>query len=302
MSDVERTRPAPTISMTGDTSDTPHEDEAAMNQTAHDSDLRTVTSADGSTIAYQTFGRGTPVILIGGAFNDRATMLALAATLAPHVTAVVYDRRGRGDSTDDAKPGEFAVDREVEDLAALIEGLGGRVSLFGHSSGGVLALEAVTRGLPVDKVAVYEPAYIIPGSRPVPPAEAFDRLKDLVAKGDRDGAAGLFLEEHVGVPGQVVAGMRAGEGWGYMCAQALTLPYDVAICGVGGGIPAERLAALEIPTLAVYGDQTSESLQAATKAVADAVPGTRLVVLEGQDHGVLHHPEALYPALAEFLA
>jgi pimeloyl-ACP methyl ester carboxylesterase len=87
-----------------------------------------------------------------------------------------------------------------------------------------------------------------------------------------------------------------------MCAQALTLPYDVAICGVGGGIPADRLAALRVPTLAVYGDQTPEYLQAATMAVADTVPGTRRVVLEGQDHGVLRHPEALYPALAEFLA
>jgi len=273
-----------------------------MNQNAHAGDLRTVTSADGSTIAYQTFGQGAPVILIGGAFNDRTTMFALAETLAPHVTAVVYDRRGRGDSTDDSTPGQFAVDREIEDLAALIEALGGRVSLFGHSSGGVLALQAAMRGLPVDKVAVYEPAYIIPSSRPVPPADAFDRLKEFVAKGDRDGAAGSFLEEQVGVPGQMVAGMRAGEGWGYMCAQALTLPYDVAICGVGGGIPAKQLAALQVPTLAVYGDQTSESLQAATKAVADTVPGTRHVVLEGQDHGVLHHPEALSPALAEFLA
>ena len=273
-----------------------------MSETPHDDDLRTVTSADGSTIAYQTSGRGAPVILIGGAFNDRTTVLALAAALATQVTAVVYDRRGRGDSTDASKPGEFAVDREIEDLTALIEGLGGRASLFGHSSGGVLALEAAMRGLPVDKVAVYEPAYIIPGSRTVPPEEAFDRLKDLVAKGDRDGAAASFLEEQVGVPGSAVAGMRASEGWGYMCAQADTLPYDVAICGVGGGIPADRLAALRVPTLAVYGDQTPESLQAATKAVADTMPGTRCVVLEGQDHAVLRHPEALAPTLLEFLS
>lgn len=273
-----------------------------MNETTHDSDPQTVTSADGSTIAFQTFGQGAPVILIGGAFNDRTTMLALAATLAPHVTAVVYDRRGRGDSTDNSKPGEFAVDREIEDLTALIHQLGGRASLFGHSSGGVLALEAAMRGLPIDKVAVYEPAYIIPSSRAVPPPDAFDRLKDLVAKGDRDGAAASFLEEQVGVPRQVVEGMRAGEGWGYMCAQALTLPYDVAICGVGGGLPAARLAALRLPTLAVHGGQTSESLQAATKAVADTVPTAQHVVLEGEDHGVLHHPEALAPTLTEFLA
>jgi pimeloyl-ACP methyl ester carboxylesterase len=268
----------------------------------HNDGPRTVTSADGSTITYQAFGRGAPVILIGGAFNDRTTMLALAATLAPHVTAVVYDRRGRGDSTDDSKPGEFAVAREIEDLAALIEALGGRASLFGHSSGGVLALEAANHGLPVGKVAVYEPAYIIPAARPVPPPDSFDRLKDLVAKGDRDGAAGLFLEEQVGVPARAVAGMRAGEGWGYMLAQAATLPYDVALCSVDHGTPAERLAALHVPTLAVYGDQTSEFLQAATRAVAAAVPGTRLVVLEGQDHGVLHHPETLLPPLTEFFA
>ena len=272
-----------------------------MTEHKHREDLRTVTSADGSTIAYQTAGQGAPVILIGGAFNDRTTMLGLAATLAPHVAAVVYDRRGRGDSTDRAKPGEFAVEREIEDLEALIEGLGGRASLFGHSSGGVLALEAAMRGLPVDRVAVYEPAYILPSARPVPPADGFDRLKDLVAKGDRDGAAGMFLEEQVGVPAQMVAGMRAGEGWGSMCAQALTLPYDVAICGVGGGLPA-GLATVRVPAVAVYGDQTQDFLRAATKAVADTVPGTRLVVLEGQDHGVLRSPEALFPTLADFLA
>jgi pimeloyl-ACP methyl ester carboxylesterase len=273
-----------------------------MTQNAQAGDLRTVTSADGSTIAYQAFGQGAPVILIGGAFNDRTTMLALAATLAPQFTAVVYDRRGRGDSTDDAKPGEFAVDREIEDLAALIDGLGGRASLFGRSSGGVLALEAATRGLPVEKVAVYEPAYIIASARPVPPADAFERLTDLVAKGDRDGAAGLFLEEQVGVPAQMVAGMRAGEGWGYMCAQAHSLPYDAAVCAVGGGFPAERLAALRTPTLAVHGDQTYGYLQASTEAVADTVPDARHVVLAGEDHGVLAHPEALLPALTDFLA
>jgi pimeloyl-ACP methyl ester carboxylesterase len=261
--------------------------------------MNTVASADGTTIAYQAFGKGAPVILIGGAFNDRTTMLGVAGVLAPRFTGVVYDRRGRGDSTDNARAGRFAVEREVEDLAALIDRLGGRASLFGHSSGGVLALEAALRGLPVDKVAVYETPYIPPGERPAPPPGSADRLKALVEKGDPDGAAGLFLEEQVGVPAETVDQMRAGDGWGYMLAQAHTLPYDVALTS---DVPADRLGALGVPLLAIYGDQTWNWIKVATRAVAAAVPGARCEVLAGQDHGVLHFPEALRPALTGFLA
>lgn len=261
--------------------------------------IQTVTSADGTTIAYQAIGDGPPVILIGGAFNDRTTVAGLAAAIAPELTAISYDRRGRGDSTDKAGHGDYTVAREIEDLAALIDQLGGTVGLFGHSSGGLLALEAVLHGLPIGKVAVYEPSYITDGTRPQPPADLMDRLKDLISNADTDAAAALFLQEQVGVPAPIVNDMRTGPVWGFLNSLAHTLPYDVALSGPER-FGASRLAMIDIPTLAINGDQTEDWLQAATRTVADTIRGARHHVLAGQDHGVLHDPEALRQLLTDF--
>src|ERR1700758_496625 len=122
--------------------------------------VKTVISADGTPIAVERTGSGQPVILIGGAFNDRSTVAGLAGVLAGEFTAVTYDRRGRGDSGDAAS---YAVEREIEDLAAVISYAGEPASVFGHSSGAILALEAASRGLAVSKVAVYEPTYVVEG-------------------------------------------------------------------------------------------------------------------------------------------
>src|SRR5690349_9339311 len=119
--------------------------------------FETVTSADGTPIAFDRTGDGTPVILVGGAFNDRTTVAGLAATLSPDFTAIAYDRRGRGDSGPGAV---YSVEREVEDLAALIDHVGGSAAVFGHSSGAVLALEAAARGVAMTSLAVYEPPYV----------------------------------------------------------------------------------------------------------------------------------------------
>src|SRR6266508_2492662 len=124
--------------------------------------MRTVTSADSTTIAYEQTGDGPPVILVGGAFNDRTRVAALAAELAPALTAICYDRRGRGDSGDAAG---YAVEREIEDLAALVEHAGGEAAVFGHSSGAILALEAARQGVAMRKLVVYEPPYVMDDSR-----------------------------------------------------------------------------------------------------------------------------------------
>jgi pimeloyl-ACP methyl ester carboxylesterase len=116
--------------------------------------MNTVASPDGTTIAYDQSGEGPPVILVGAAFNDRQTTAPLAAALAPHFTAVSYDRRGRGDSTDTAP---YAIEREVEDLGSLIGALGGSANAFGHSSGAALALEAAASGLAISGLAAFEP-------------------------------------------------------------------------------------------------------------------------------------------------
>jgi pimeloyl-ACP methyl ester carboxylesterase len=258
----------------------------------------TVTSADGTPIAVERAGGGPPVILIGGAFNDRSSVAGLAAVLAPRFTTVTYDRRGRGDSGDSAT---YAVEREIEDLAAVIGYAGGSASVFGHSSGAVLALEAAQRGLAIDKVAVYEPTYI-DGTRARPADDLADRLRALIDQGRRDEAAALFLTEAVGLPAEIVDGMRASQMWGWFTGLAHTLPYDVAVCGPGMVLPAGRLAVIKVPVLAVGGGASPPWLPAAARAVAAAVPGGRYVTLEGQDHGVLNQPDALGPLLIGFLA
>jgi pimeloyl-ACP methyl ester carboxylesterase len=264
--------------------------------------LETVTSADGTTITLERYGQGPPVILIGGAFNDRTTVAGTAATLAPRFTAVAYDRRGRGDSSDADAENGASVEREVEDVAALIDHLGGSASVFGHSSGGNLALEAAERGLPIDKLAVYEPVFILDGTRPRPSPHVLDRLQALVRAGRRDDAAALFLTEQVGVPEEMVGAMRASESWPWMTAIAHSLPYDVAVCGPGLVLPADHLATIRVPTLAVDGGDSPDWMRLATQAVADAIPGARYATLEGQDHSVLNQPEALRPVLVDFLA
>jgi pimeloyl-ACP methyl ester carboxylesterase len=267
--------------------------------------VEAVTSADGTRIALERTGSGAPVILIGGAFNDRSTVAALAATLAPSFTAITYDRRGRGDSTNNDR--EFDVDREFDDLAAVIERAGGidqpggMASVFGHSSGGVLAIEAALRGLPIERLAVFEPSYIPASARPQPGVDLYQRLVRLIGQDRRDDAVTLFQTEAVGLPAAMIEDMRASDFWAWFTGLAHTLPYDVALHG-DYEPPAGRLAGLRIPVLAMDGAQSPQWIRTGTRTVADAVPGGRYVTLDGQDHGVLHHPEALRPGLSAFLA
>jgi pimeloyl-ACP methyl ester carboxylesterase len=257
-----------------------------------------VTAEDGTTLAVDGVGTGSPLILVGGAFNDRSTVAGLGAELAGTHTVITYDRRRRGASDD--KAADYVVANEIDDLAAVIAHVGGRASAFGHSSGAALVLEGAMAGLPIDRVAVYEPPFSADENLPRPSADAFDRLRALVADDDRDAAAELFLTGFIGVPEQVVAGMKSGPGWGFMTDKAPSLPYDVLVCAPWDSIPADRLAALSSPVLAVYGDRTAPGLAAATRAVAETVPGAELVVIEGEDHAVLQRPAVLAPILARF--
>lgn len=251
--------------------------------------MSTVTSADGTTIAFERTGAGPAVILIGGAFNDRTTVADLGKALASNFTVYFYDRRGRGGSGDAP---EHSSQREVEDLAAVIEHAGGKAHVFGHSSGAVLALEAARQGLPIGKVVVYEP--------PFAPhlAGLLDRLRVLVKEDRRDEAAAVFLTEAGGAPAEMVAGMRAGPMWGWFTGLAHTLPYDVELCVT---VSIESLATVSNPVLAIGGGDSPPSLTEPPKAVAATIPGARHVTMHGHDHGVLHYPGELAPVLAEFL-
>ncbi|WP_410621235.1 alpha/beta fold hydrolase [Amycolatopsis sp. cmx-8-4] len=253
-----------------------------------------VTSADGTTIAYDQRGTGAPVILVGGAFNDRTTVAGLAEVLAADFTTIAYDRRGRGDSGD---TGPYAVEREIEDIAALIAEAGGTASVFGHSSGAVLALEAAGAGLAIEKLVAYEPPYATDAeSRP----DVTEKVAAQIAAGDRDGAAATFLEV-AGTPPEVIEGMKRAPVWDWFTSLAHTLPYDLTICGPGARPRKDHLARITAPTLVIGGGASPEKLQSGARVAASAVPGARHETLPGQDHGVLQHPESLRDLLVGFL-
>lgn len=256
-------------------------------------------SKDGTTIAFDRSGEGPPIVLVGGALADRSAATELAAHLAPSLTVIAFDRRGRGDSGDTAP---YAVDREVEDIESLILAAGGKAYVLGHSSGAVLALElARTHPDRITKLALYEPPFIVDGSRSLLPADYVTHLDDLVAAGRRGDAVEFFMTTAVGVPADVVAGMREQPFWSSLESTAHTLAYDGTIMEDtmgGSSAPLRRWASVGVPTLVMDGGASPDWQRHAVRALADVLPDARHQTLEGQDHGPAS--EVLAPALVEF--
>jgi pimeloyl-ACP methyl ester carboxylesterase len=257
-----------------------------------------VISKDGTPIAYERTGSGPPLLFVTGALGYRSFSYSrqMVEALAKDFTVINYDRRGRGDSGD-TKP--YSVQREVEDIAALVkDGAGGPPFVFGLSSGAALALEAAAGGVPIRKLAVYEPPYMVGEPKDRPPPDYRERMERLIAEDRRDDAVKLFMRT-VGVPGFAVAIMRLFPFWKGFRAVAHTLPYDAAVMA-GFELPKARLAAITVPTLAVSGEKSPPTLQAAASAVAEAVPNAHLRSIPKQNHGV--KPAAIAPVLREFFA
>jgi pimeloyl-ACP methyl ester carboxylesterase len=246
--------------------------------------METLRSADGTRIAFDRRGSGPALLLVGGAFSDRSWQgdVAVAEALADTVTTVVWDRRGRGDSGDEART--YAPEREIEDLAALADAVGGRPAVFGNSSGGALALRAAAAGVPMTCLAVYEAPYVPLGRPDAPPSDHRERLRELVGAGRPEDAARYFLRRVMGVPAPFLALMRLTSGWRRAVALAPSLPYDAEVMG-DFSLPAD-FARITVPTLVLGGAKSPGKLRAAVTAVADAVPGARSELLPKQNHGI----------------
>ncbi len=266
--------------------------------------MRTVKSKDGTHIAFDQSGQGPAIILVTGASATRADTASLASALAPYFTVFAYDRRGRGDSGDTAP---YAVEREVEDIAALIDEAGGSAFLFGHSSGAVLALEAA-RQLPgkVTKLAVYEPPFIIDDSHPHAPPDFASHLSELVSSGRRDEAVETFMA-FVGTPAEMITQMRQSPMWPHLEAIAHTFAYDATIVqDTQRGDPSSlrKWASTTVPTLVLDGTtflgqaEPHAFMRHGADELASVLPNARRRILDGQDHGPTN--EALVPALREF--
>jgi pimeloyl-ACP methyl ester carboxylesterase len=262
--------------------------------------MNTVPSEDGTSIAYDQTGEGPPVILVAGALGVRSEpmMTGLAAALAPQFTVYTYDRRGRGDSGDTAP---YAVEREIEDIDALVDEAGGSAFVYGISSGAVLALEAAASGLDIAKLALYEPPFIVDDSRPPVPDDYVAQLEELLAADRRGDAVELFMTKAVGVSDEFIAQMREDPSWAAMEEIAHTLPYDGTIMGEtmsGIPLPTDRWADATLPTLVMAGEQSPPFLHNGTEALKDVLPDAQHRTLDGQEHDV--DPEALAPVLEKY--
>ena len=258
--------------------------------------MGTAISADGTAIAFDRFGEGPPVIMVVGAFNTRSTTEPLARALEQRFTVFNYDRRGRGDSGD-TEP--YAIDREIEDLDALVVEAGGSASVFGYSSGAVLALKAAASGLAITKLALYEPPFRADDSYPALPGDLAEQLAKLVSAGRRGDAVELYQTRAVGIPEELVAQLRHAPFRPSLEALAHTLVYDATIIG-DLSLPTELIASIVAPTLVICGERSSPFMRSAAQAVAATLPNGRLCDLAGQSHDI--SPEATAPVVAEFLA
>lgn len=260
--------------------------------------MATVTSRDGTSIAYERSGAGPSLILVDGALCSRAfgPMRPLAEQLAPHFTVYAYDRRGRGESGDTAP---FAVEREVEDIDALIHQAGGKAFVYGISSGAILALEAACQ-LPdhITKLALYEPPFSIDEQSIARFMDYRTQLGAVLAQGRRGDAVELFMRL-VGASDEGVAATRQSPAWPQFEAVAPTLAYDAADMG-DSAVPTERAASVMIPTLVMDGGASFPFMPIAAQNLANAMSHAQRRTLEGQTHDVA--AEALAPVLVEFFA
>jgi pimeloyl-ACP methyl ester carboxylesterase len=267
--------------------------------------MQHVISADGTQIAYDQVGQGPAVVLVDGAFchRDFGPMKPLAARLADRYTVYYYDRRGRGDSGNTAP---YRVDRELEDLRAVVELAPEVPYMYGVSSGAALALLAVGQGLPVRKLAVFEPPFALDGTHVPDPLDYRERIVTLLAADQRDDAVKLFMKV-VGVPAFGVFMMRLLPNvWPKLRAVAHTLPYDLAALGDtqrGGPLPQElrdTYARIASPTLALAGGKSPAWMHHNGKTVAQNVRSGRFQVVLGQTHNA--SAKAMAPVLREFFA
>lgn len=255
----------------------------------------TVTSTDGTTITVDRCGSGPPVVLIGAGPTNRYNTMGLAALLGEQLSVFNYDRRGRGDSGDTPP---YTVNREFEDLAAVLDLAGGNAAVYGTSGGAIWALEAAVRGIGITSLVLWEPPYILDDETTrIRPTGYAEKVAKLVNDGHPGDAVELFFTEAIGLPAEYIAPMREGEFWAQMEATATGLTYDAELIG-DFALPAQRLSAITVPTLVIDGG-TIPWISHTADAVAAAVPSAERRTLTGQPHNVAD--DAMAPVVIDFV-
>jgi pimeloyl-ACP methyl ester carboxylesterase len=261
--------------------------------------METVTSRDGTTIAFHSTGDGPAVVLVAGALGTRGSGPGQLEVLlaAAGFTAYGYDRRGRGDSGDTPP---YAIEREIEDLEAMIGAAGGTARVFGMSSGGQLALRSA-RALPqIHRLAVYEPPIIVDDSREPLPDDYVERLDAATGAGRPGDALTIFMTDAIGLPGPMLDQMRGSPMWPALEGVAHTLAYDGRVVGesMSGHPLGAEWGEVAAPVLVVTGGASERFMREGGEALAAALPNASCQVLDGQDHNV--DPKLLAPLLIDF--
>ena len=257
--------------------------------------MENVRSSDGTTLAFDRLGAGTPVVLVSGASTARAIHTELAGLLASDFTVFNYDRRGRGDSGDTLP---YAVEREIEDLDAIINAAGGSAAVFGSSSGAVLVLRAAAAGSPITKLALWEPPFMVDPDDARHQQQYVVELGRLLEADRRSDAMALFMKT-VGLPDEMIAGMQQAPFWPGMEAIAHTLAYDASIMG-DSTVPIDLISSVKAPTLVLNGTETGAWSASSAAAIIGVLPDPTHRVLEGQSHAVAW--DVLAPVLKAFFA
>ncbi len=258
--------------------------------------MKTTRSKDGTTLAYDVYGSGPALIYITGAscFRSFKPVLDDAREFAKEFTVYNYDRRGRGDSGDTPP---YAIEREVEDIEAMIDAAGGKAHLYGHSSGAVLALEAALRlGGKINRVVMYDPSYVHDEAEKVTYGQLSQRVQKLLDDGKNKEAMRTFLKG-IGMPSFFVWLLPLFPGWKTMAALAPTLAYDIAL--TRDLPPVERAARVSVPTQILVGEKSPAGIHDVANRLTQAIPNARFERLAGQDHMV--SAKALLPVLSRFL-
>ncbi|MEV4555552.1 alpha/beta hydrolase [Kitasatospora sp. NPDC049285] len=261
-----------------------------------DLEVRTVRSADGTTIAYEKSGSGPAVVVIGGGLNDRAMFTPFATLLSDHFTVYNYDRRGRGDS-EYGDPEQFSMQKEIEDLAAVIAETGEPTSVFANCTGGMIAIEAAAQGVPMAKLGLYEPPYNSPKATP----EQIAQLKVYIEEDRREEAVTIFAKDMVRfITEDRLDYFKQHPAWAAFESMAPSALYDAIISVEYNDVPHAILPKVQVPTLILTGTDSSAAIRNACAEVSKEIPGAKLIVMEGEGH--LFNQKSGAPVYTEFFS
>jgi pimeloyl-ACP methyl ester carboxylesterase len=258
--------------------------------------IGTVTSVDGTKIAFWRDGAGPPMLLVHGGICDHYAWYFVVPLLAQSFTVYTFDRRGRGGSGDSLP---YSVEHEVEDVLAMLDSIGEPAHLVGHSAGGILALKAATRADNLLSLMLYEPAYVIDGARERPAPEVLVAIRSLLDAGDYDEVIRIAMRESVGMSEEEIAALEAGPGWEHLCGVAEAVPHDWMLWEEQ--LNAENVRAVRAAVLMITGSDSPVWLRAGAEAVLAALPNVRRALLPGQGHSaMITAPELFAKTVTDF--